>query len=58
MRSNMNSEKPAVTGSAPEPERASGGPNLALLYGILGVVLLCAIGFAMLIVFPFYRHRH
>ena len=39
-------------------ERESGGPNLALIYGLLGVALLVAIGLALLVVFPFYRLRH
>jgi hypothetical protein len=58
MRSNMNSERQPGTDREPDPDRASEGPNLTLIYGLVAVALLGAIGFAMLIVFPFYRHRH
>jgi hypothetical protein len=33
------------------------GPNLTLLYGLLVLALAAAIGFALLIVLPFYRRR-
>jgi hypothetical protein len=33
------------------------GPNLALLYGLLVLALVAAIGFALLIVLPFYQRR-
>ncbi len=33
------------------------GPNLVLIYGLLGAALLIAMGLAALIVLPFYR-RH
>jgi hypothetical protein len=39
-----------------EPEPASPGPNLKLIYTALAVALLLAIGLAVLIVLPFY-HR-
>jgi hypothetical protein len=35
----------------------SQGPNLTLLYSLIGLALVLAIGFAMMIVFPFYRRR-
>ena len=38
-------------------DQESSGPNLALIYGLLGAALLLAIGIALLVVFPFYR-RH
>ncbi len=52
-----------------EPERQTGlskdgpeqgrdqGPNLVLLYSLLALALAAAIGFALLIVLPFYRRR-
>jgi hypothetical protein len=42
----------------PEPEEPpESGPNLTLLYSLIGVALVLAIGFAMAIVFPFWRRR-
>lgn len=39
-------------------EEAPGkGPNLALLYSLLVLALAAAIGFALLIVAPFYHRR-
>jgi hypothetical protein len=37
----------------PEPQ----GPNLFVLYALLALALLAAMGFAWLIVLPFYHHR-
>ena len=34
------------------------GPNLVLLYSLIALALAAAIGFAMLIVRPFYNSRH
>jgi hypothetical protein len=39
------------------PEQSSQGPSLATLYSLLGVALIAAIGFAVLIVLPFYQRR-
>jgi hypothetical protein len=40
------------------PEKAPGeGPSLTLLYGLLILALAAAIGFALLIVLPFYHRR-
>jgi hypothetical protein len=39
-----------------EPENS--GPNLVLFYTWIAVALAAAIGFALLIVLPFYRNRH
>ena len=33
------------------------GPNLVLLYSLIAVALAAAIGFALLIVLPFYHRR-
>jgi hypothetical protein len=40
-----------------EEEEPSKGPNLTLLYGLIAFALLAAIGFAVMIVLPFYRRR-
>lgn len=45
---------------AEKPERASdepesSGPSLTLLYGLIALALVIAIGFAVLIVLPFYE---
>jgi hypothetical protein len=33
------------------------GPNLTLIFGLLALALAAAIGFALLIVLPFYHRR-
>jgi len=38
-------------------DKTSQGPSLTLLYSLIALALAAAIGFAMLIVLPFY-HRH
>ncbi len=35
----------------------SGGPNLIIIYGLIGLAFLAAIAVAVLIVFPFYLRR-
>ncbi len=40
-----------------EEDEPSKGPNLALIYSLLGVALLVAMGLAVLIVLPFYHRR-
>jgi len=40
-----------------QEEDTSSGPNLALLYGLVALALAAAIGFALLIVLPFYHRR-
>jgi hypothetical protein len=42
---------------AASEDTPSQGPNLTLLYSLIGLALVLAIGFAMMIVFPFYRRR-
>lgn len=46
----------AVSESAPEPEE-SRGPSLALMYFLLALALLTALGIAAMIVWPFYVRR-
>jgi len=45
------------TNPANEEEEPSQGPNLVLLYSLIALALVAAIGFAMTIVFPFYIRR-
>jgi hypothetical protein len=44
--------RPADPEDPPSP-----GPNLYLLYSLIALALAAAIGFALLIVFPFYGRR-
>jgi hypothetical protein len=39
------------------PVRGSRGPSLVLIYGLVTLALAAAIGFALLIVLPFYLRR-
>ena len=52
---------PAEGGKLREPEEEqpdnSSGVNLKLIYGLLLLGLLVAMGFAVLIVLPFYHRR-
>jgi hypothetical protein len=48
--------QPPTTDSS-DPDEHSSGPSLTLLYSLIGLALIAAIGFALLIVAPFY-HRH
>jgi len=53
-------ERPATGSEAPEATRedtSSQGPNLILIYGLVALALATAIGFALLIVLPFYQRR-
>jgi hypothetical protein len=45
------------TPDSTESDEPSSGPSLTLLYSLIGLALLFAIGFALLIVAPFH-HRH
>jgi hypothetical protein len=47
---------PSGSGGEP-PDRPAQGPSLALLFGLLALALAAAIGFALLIVLPFYHRR-
>ncbi len=40
-----------------DEEHATGKINLTLIYGVMLLALLVAIGFAVLIVLPFYHRR-
>jgi hypothetical protein len=37
--------------------RESSGPNLKLIYGLIALALALAIGFAALVVLPFWQRR-
>jgi hypothetical protein len=51
-------ERPPTGSSDGEPPvRPAQGPSLALFYGLLALALAMAIGFALLIVLPFYHRR-
>jgi hypothetical protein len=60
---NKSSDNPdvATPEESPEAESKPGpedkGPNLVLLYSLLGLGLLAAMAFAALIVWPFYLRR-
>jgi hypothetical protein len=42
---------------AGDPDERSGGPNLALIYGLIALAMLAAIAVAALVVLPFYHRR-
>jgi hypothetical protein len=42
---------------AAQEEAEPKGPSLTLLYSLIALALAAAIGFALLIVLPFYRRR-
>jgi len=48
--------RPETPGEHEEDVRAK-GPNLVVIYGLLVLALAAAIGFALLIVLPFYHRR-
>ena len=57
-----DSERPlnGSSGEPPQPNpenRLAQGPSLTLLYGLLALALAAAIGFALMIVLPFYHRR-
>jgi hypothetical protein len=50
----MSEREPNPAEHEEEPQK---GPNLVLLYSLIALALVAAIGFAMMIVFPFYVRR-
>lgn len=50
-------ERPLPDSGDPQPGAPAQGPSLTLLYGLIALALAAAIGFALMIVFPFYRRR-
>jgi hypothetical protein len=54
----MNDLKRRGSGQEDEPGDERGrGPSLTLLFSLIALALAVAIGFALLIVLPFYRRR-
>jgi hypothetical protein len=45
------------TNPAEQEEGPQKGPNLVLLYSLIALALVVAIGFAVMIVMPFYLRR-
>jgi hypothetical protein len=43
--------------AVPNQGQQNQGPNLAVIYALVALALAAAIGFALLIVFPFYHRR-
>jgi hypothetical protein len=52
-----DTEQPSPGSEDTPADRTSTGPNLVLLYSLIALALAAAIGFALLIVFPFYHRR-
>lgn len=48
-------ERNAIQTQEDKPQ--TGGINLALVYSLIALALIAAIGFAILIVLPFYNRR-
>jgi hypothetical protein len=53
----MSSQNLGGQGHTEEDDEPSKGPNLVLIYSLLGAALLIAMGLAVLIVLPFYHRR-
>jgi hypothetical protein len=49
--------RPPATSDSDPDDPPSGSPNLALLYSLIALALIAAIGLAMLIVLPFHQRR-
>lgn len=52
-----NPQPPADKPEAAQNDEPAQGPNLVLLYSIIAIAMAAAIGFALLIVLPFYHRR-
>ncbi len=54
----MSDSQPQVPPPDPEPgDEPSTGPNLTLIYSLIALALVAAIGLAMMIVYPFHHRR-
>lgn len=42
---------------AHDEDQGGSGPNLVLMYSLIALALVAAIGFAVMIVLPFYHRR-
>jgi hypothetical protein len=54
---NNDPRQPPASHQPDQVEPSSPGPNLALLYSLIALALVVAIGFALMIVLPFYHRR-
>ncbi len=52
-----NERLPADNPEKGQDQERAQGPNLVLLYSIIAIAMAAAIGFALLIVLPFYHRR-
>ncbi|MDE3187280.1 MAG: hypothetical protein KGM96_07125 [Acidobacteriota bacterium] len=50
-------QPPANKSDSGDDDGPNQGPNLVLLYSIIAIAMAAAIGFALLIVLPFYHRR-
>jgi hypothetical protein len=50
-------EPPPISVESDSDDAAFSGPNLVLLYSLIALALAAAIGFALMIVMPFYHRR-
>ena len=50
-------EKPSISRSEEAESEKAQGPNLILIYSLLGLAFVAALAIAAFIVLPFYRHR-
>jgi hypothetical protein len=50
-------EHQPATPDTDQEDSPSHGPNLKLIYSLIALALFAAIGFALMIVLPFYRRR-
>jgi hypothetical protein len=53
----MNDEARRGPDDTSESKDRGGGPNLALIYGLIALAMLAAIAVAALVVLPFYHRR-
>ena len=53
----MSNSKRLPEGPGDQPESATKPTNLTLLFSLVALALAAAIGFALLIVLPFYHRR-
>jgi hypothetical protein len=49
--------RPPASTDSDQDSLPSNGPNLGVIYSLIALALVAAIGLAMLIVLPFYQRR-
>lgn len=52
-----DAEHEVMNAEAGADDKASQGPSLTLLYSLIALAMIAAIGFALMIVMPFYHRR-